>query len=267
VCACRVAWVVAVAACGRVDFAARGDGGDAIGDGVAPLCANPIGHDEDGDGVDDACDVCPHIADPAQLDSDRDGVGDACDPEPSNPRQHFALFATMRPGDQPFTTAGTWTQLADSFAFDGNGYGGLDADLQVANAVFAMGFTVTGDTNGPDVQHQIEIYPHDDSGTFTELGFNGTGTANVPDAAIGYFDGTTYPNYLTMPTASGIHSGAMTITGRWVIGQSVTLDGGWPGEPYHVDLSPFANYQGGLHLELDSNNVQFAVDWACVIAW
>ena len=48
---------------------------------------------------------------------------------------------------------------------------------------------------------------------------------------------------------------------------SVTVDTGWPGEPYHVDLNPFALYQGGQHIQLDSNNVAYAVDWACVIAW
>lgn len=44
----------------------------------ASSCA--LGHDEDGDAVDDGCDVCPHISDLDQSDQDGDGVGDACDP-------------------------------------------------------------------------------------------------------------------------------------------------------------------------------------------
>jgi len=34
--------------------------------------------DSDGDGVGNACDVCPHVVDPDQVDGDGDGVGDAC---------------------------------------------------------------------------------------------------------------------------------------------------------------------------------------------
>lgn len=35
--------------------------------------------DTDGDGLANACDICPLVADPAQLDTDGDGRGDACD--------------------------------------------------------------------------------------------------------------------------------------------------------------------------------------------
>src|SRR5438128_1554131 len=68
---------------------------------AGPKCT---GHDEDGDGVGDACDVCPHVPDPQQLDSDGDGVGDACDPEPMNPRQQIVFF-------DPFTELSSgWKQ-------------------------------------------------------------------------------------------------------------------------------------------------------------
>ena len=52
----------------------------------------PLGHDEDRDGIDDSCDVCPHIADVQQPDGDGDLVGDNCDWEPTIPRQSIALF-------------------------------------------------------------------------------------------------------------------------------------------------------------------------------
>jgi hypothetical protein len=79
--------VIALAGCGRVGF----DLTDATGPG-ARVCAAPVGHDEDRDGVDDACDGCPHIADPDQIDSDGDGVDDVCDPNPTVPRDHIVLF-------------------------------------------------------------------------------------------------------------------------------------------------------------------------------
>ena len=86
-----------LAGCGRVGFDLRAGAGDATGDSTLPRPCHPVGHDEDADGIDDACDVCPHLADPAQADSDGDGVGDACDPEPANPRQQLLVF-------DPFTT-------------------------------------------------------------------------------------------------------------------------------------------------------------------
>ncbi|MBX2798150.1 MAG: thrombospondin type 3 repeat-containing protein [Myxococcales bacterium] len=59
-------------------------------DEVRPSCdvSAPVVGDDDGDGVDDASDLCPAAYDPLQNDHDGDGVGDACDdcpltPEPS----------------------------------------------------------------------------------------------------------------------------------------------------------------------------------------
>lgn len=44
-------------------------------------CTEPTS-DADGDGIDDAVDLCPSIADATQDDEDDDGLGDACDPCP-----------------------------------------------------------------------------------------------------------------------------------------------------------------------------------------
>jgi hypothetical protein len=225
-------------------------------------------HDEDADGVDDGCDVCPHVPDPAQLDSDGDGVGDACDPEPTNPRQHFVLFATMQPGDQPFTPStigGSWQQLADSYAYDGGGYGGLLYSTPVQSAVVAMGFTITGETNGAGVQHQIALYPNPGDGTWVEGGFNGVANT-IPELTMVYFDGASFHTLESVTTANGIHAGEAKLFGTYVDGVSASVSGGWPGEPYAVDGAA-TTYHGGAKIQLDTNNVAYAIEWACVIAW
>lgn len=48
--------------------------------GLAFCELDPGGPDLDGDGVVDACDLCPSVFDPIQVDFDLDGLGDSCDP-------------------------------------------------------------------------------------------------------------------------------------------------------------------------------------------
>jgi hypothetical protein len=57
--------------------------GDGIGDAcdVCPEVRDASQADQDGDGVGDACDNCPRVANEDQLDTDGDGKGDACDPD------------------------------------------------------------------------------------------------------------------------------------------------------------------------------------------
>lgn len=103
--------LLVLAACGRVDFE------------VAPC----TGHDEDGDGVPDACDVCPHIADD-QADRDGDGVGDACDPHPDDPIDHLAFF-------DPFTGPDDiWKFRESTPTYTGDD---LDLDATPAGVYFA----------------------------------------------------------------------------------------------------------------------------------
>lgn len=67
-------------------------------------CQNPTQHDEDSDGIDDACDPCPHIAAGGTDDTDGDGVGDACDPAPRSATERWLVF-------DPLTSrAAAWTQ-------------------------------------------------------------------------------------------------------------------------------------------------------------
>src|SRR5688500_3777092 len=62
--------------------------------GSSSECDGEVGHDEDGDGSDDACDACPY-ADDNDLDEDGDGIAGICDPDPTttNSVLKFAGFA------------------------------------------------------------------------------------------------------------------------------------------------------------------------------
>jgi hypothetical protein len=107
-----VAALVVLAGCGRVGFdgvaAITGDAApDIMLDGGKPC--TPVGHDEDGDAIDDACDVCPHLPGADQADTDGDFVGDACDPEPMMPRQRLVFF-------DPFVNLANWSPRSDEVA-------------------------------------------------------------------------------------------------------------------------------------------------------
>ena len=89
---------------------------------VPPVpCANEVGHDEDGDDIDDACDSCPGTANPEQGDRDGDGVGDVCDPRPDVAGDVLHAFYTFAEAD----AADHWRQMpgwqvtGGAMAFDG----------------------------------------------------------------------------------------------------------------------------------------------------
>lgn len=129
----RARWILfALAACGRLGFGAQDGGGSAT--------CTPVGHDEDGDGIDDACDDCPHVADPAQLDGDGDGVGDVCDPNPTSPREHITMFDPMT------TRRPEWR-----FDFLPPSYTGDSIMVDTTNGDFLMTLTATPSTDYDEV--------------------------------------------------------------------------------------------------------------------
>ncbi len=95
-----------------------------------PSCT-PVGHDEDGDGVDDACDNCPTWQNTGQADGDGDGLGDACEwpGEPSRLSQITAWesWASGPPAPAGWTLPGDFTVQTDY----------VEAQANVANAIWA----------------------------------------------------------------------------------------------------------------------------------
>lgn len=127
--------LLALCACGRLDFAAQpgrdaspidDDAGSADAPPPDALPCVPVGHDDDGDGLDDACDLCPQLADASeQMDVDGDHIGNACD---------IAATVDTRTLFDPFTqVTGKWvfysgTVMNDSYVMASLA-GGAGADL------------------------------------------------------------------------------------------------------------------------------------------
>jgi hypothetical protein len=135
-----LATLLLAAGCGRLGFTeertADADSADsALSDGFT---CSPVGHDEDGDGVEDACDVCPHLAGP-QVDQDGDRVGDACDPEPTLPRQRIVLFDPFASLDPAWIVNEASVQN-DELRLDGlSGLPVLKRDYQRGDDLFVVG--------------------------------------------------------------------------------------------------------------------------------
>ncbi len=109
-----------LAGCGRLGFGETTDGGTSDGARRDAAACVGSGNDDDGDGLVDACDPCPHLAGTA-ADADGDGVGDACDPSPGPDR--FVLFDPFvgNTFDPRWQTGGTVTAGASVARFDARG--------------------------------------------------------------------------------------------------------------------------------------------------
>lgn len=250
-----VAGSLLVAACGRIDFnyVAVADGAP---DGVPDI--GTIGHDEDGDGIGDVVDLCPHVVGDG-ADGDGDGVGDACDPDPTL-ENRIRVFSSLRTGDHPFSSVMDLVQEDDGLR-----YTGLSLHLVVpqpmANARFELGFEVVG-LVGTD-QHQIASGI--EAGTqpyyFVELNEN-LGSRNV--SVISY-DNTN--GYVSLDTVlhGGIHPGVgilrsdvATTPPRFSV---VT---GWTGELYSATAA-VPGFVGGSDIRVVVNGLDVVLRYVVII--
>ncbi len=179
----KLALVIAFAGCGRIDFGAVGGGG--TGDGGGPLCTG--GHDEDGDGIPDACDVCPTVVDLDQADRDGDGVGDACDPRPDTPGDYLAVFETnASAANAIYTRYYETTSFGDDVITLG-GLGGGFGQAHFTLAVDAARLEATFDVTAVDttVLHYAGIWYDvvcDDNSCRDRIFVEGTQQDAVPSA-------------------------------------------------------------------------------------
>lgn len=223
----RAAAILVIAGCGRIGFDARSSLDDSGIADTNKICV-AIGHDEDGDNVDDACDVCPHISGP-QTDSDGDGVGDACDPEPSLARQSIVLF-------DPFTSLANWTnmggsQQGDDIVLDATGVSReLVRPYTAANDLFIVGMTA-GNAGAGQYNFALVTAPvgpggfycemFDQGGSFTSTMFTWT------------TDGSSYMHAGTTDWPAGQHFANGSGTFSYALSPSTcTCNAVWNGTPH-----------------------------------
>ncbi len=183
--------------CGRLGF--EGEPSDASSTMIDARSCTPVGHDEDGDGVDDACDGCPHLSGD-QLDSDGDGVGDACDPNPTVARDHivfFDPFTSERPEWVYNQNAAPHSIVNDNLVVDstqGMLLTGALAPQSLAEDVYILGGHISSGTTG---QRQITtvLYSATAGYYYCEINGDNTGTA--------FFNATYTPDDVNFFVAAG----------------------------------------------------------------
>jgi hypothetical protein len=244
------------AGCGRIDFAELADAG-------------PIGHDEDGDGIADADDPCPHVALGELADSDGDGVGDVCDPEPTTPGERWIVFSPLTPGTSPFSSSTGWDQKDDALhvvALGSENNKNLIQNLAVASARLEIGFDILAVVGTTMDQHQVAggLDGADPIHYFVELNENDMGTRDV--AVVSYDSTTGYAFHGNVPHR-GMHAGRGILRYDAHAGSSPTFDvtAGWTAELYSVSGAT-PGYAGASQVRWTINGLDVDVNYVAIIS-
>lgn len=243
-----VACSLLVAGCGRIEFGE-----------VVAADAGLLGHDEDGDGITDALDPCPHVGGDA-ADADGDGVGDACDPAPAIGGERFRVFSTLQAGDHPFTSIDEVAQQDDSLRFAGASLS-LRIPLALAKARIELGFEIRALIGAG--QHQVASGVENASPTYYFVELNDLLSGET--VAVVSFD--TINGYVALDSEphGGVHPGVGIL--RYDVATSppsFSVVAGWTGELYSAAAATPA-FVGGSEIRVVLNGLDVELRYVVVI--
>ncbi|HEY4059573.1 MAG TPA: thrombospondin type 3 repeat-containing protein [Kofleriaceae bacterium] len=260
-----LALLLAVSGCGRLSFDPTGG----VGNDAIPGEDGATGHDEDGDGVPDSVDTCPHLPGP-QTDMDGDGVGDLCDPHPTQSRDSRVVFATLTDADQPFELgSGDWVvdgdDLAQTLTY-------ADLDLTLPTAVDSIQITVGAsiDTIVAGLTDQRQLTVHGTQ-TLSEEQFYGELNEVPSSISAMEVEHFTPPNmYMpgdVMDLATGLHTGEVTLTlTKDLTSANTKFHGGWGAETYQVQAADTL-YTGTKIIYINMNGIAVHLHYIFATTW
>jgi hypothetical protein len=216
------------------------------------------GHDEDGDGIPDASDLCPEIAS-TNVDSDGDGVGDECDPSVFVLGDRITVFGTMQTGDNPFVDTTGWTQEDDAIANNVVGSSELVISRTLGTVYLDVRFNILAINGVATDQHQVGAgitgpTPY----YFAQLDDKG---APTKDSGVWSYDMTNgYVQLGTIANPPLLHTGTgmLRIFASKAGAPFWALTAGWGSEVYTTNADT-PGYNGGNSIRLDINNLDIEI--------